>query len=82
MYFMNVYRQLISRKDDNVFKRDSMASAAAITGFLVAGFFETNFYDSEVSMLMYFIMAIPFTAKGKSLGASEKRNLEKISPRI
>ena len=38
-----------------------MGSAAAVVGFLVAGFFETNFYDSEVSMLLYFIMALPFT---------------------
>ena len=64
------------------YKRDAMASAAAITGFLVAGFFETNFYDAEVSMLMYFIMALPFTANGKSPEATEKRNLETISPRI
>ena len=53
-------------EEDLNYKRDAMASAAAITGFLVAGIFETNFYDSEVSMLMYFIMALPFTANWKS----------------
>ena len=50
---------------DLAYKKDAMGSAAAVTGFLVAGFFETNFYDSEVSMLLYFIMALPFTANSK-----------------
>ena len=44
---------------------ERMGSAAAVIGFLVAGFFETNFYDSEVSMLLYFIMAFPFTVASK-----------------
>jgi O-antigen ligase len=35
-------------------------SAAAVIGFLGGGFFETNFYDSEVAMVLYFIMALPF----------------------
>ena len=70
IYFMTLYRRIISMEENLVYKRDAMASAAAITGFLVAGFFETNFYDSEVSMLMYFIMALPFTANRKNLAAS------------
>ena len=82
IYFMTLYHSIISMKKNLAYKRDAMASAAAITGFLVAGFFETNFYDSEVSMLMYFIMALPFTANWKNLAASEKRNPETISPRI
>jgi O-antigen ligase len=61
VYFMTLYQRLISMKEDNAYKRDAMGSAAAVVGFLVAGFFETNFYDSEVSMLLYFIMALPFT---------------------
>jgi len=35
-------------------------SSAAVLGFLAGGFFEVNFYDSEVAMLLYFIMALPF----------------------
>ncbi len=35
-------------------------SAAAVIGFLGGGFFESNFYDSEVAMVLYFIMALPF----------------------
>ena len=33
-----------------------IGSLAAVTGFLAGGMFETNFYDSEVVMLLYFIM--------------------------
>jgi putative inorganic carbon (hco3(-)) transporter len=61
VYFMTLYQRIISMKGDNAYKRDAMGSAAAVVGFLVAGFFETNFYDSEISMLLYFIMALPFT---------------------
>ena len=34
-------------------------SAAVAIAFILAGFFETNLYDSEVAMLLYFIMALP-----------------------
>jgi hypothetical protein len=47
--------------DNSANRRDTMASAAAVIGFLVAGLFETNFYDAEVSMVLYFIMALPLT---------------------
>jgi putative inorganic carbon (HCO3(-)) transporter len=36
------------------------ASLAGVTGFLVAGLFEHNFGDSEVAMLVYALMALPF----------------------
>lgn len=36
------------------------AGMAALAGFLVAGLFEYNFGDSEVVMLAYFAMALPF----------------------
>jgi len=64
-YFMNLYQRLTANSGDLVYKKDAMGSAAAVVGFLVAGFFETNFYDSEVSMLLYFIMALPFAATRK-----------------
>ena len=35
-----------------------MGSSAAVLAYLVGGFFETNIYDSEVSMLLYFIMGL------------------------
>ncbi len=61
VYFMTLYRRLVSMPDNSICRRDTMASAAAVVGFLVAGFFETNFYDAEVSMVLYFIMALPLT---------------------
>ncbi len=42
-----------------------VGSFAAVIGFLAAGLFEVNFYDSEVCMLLYFIMSIPFVIEGK-----------------
>lgn len=59
IYFMTLYRLAIP--DNFACRRDTMASAAAVVGFLVAGLFETNFYDAEVSMVLYFIMALPLT---------------------
>lgn len=38
-------------------------SIAAIIAFLVAGLFEYNFGDSEILMIILFIMAIPYTTK-------------------
>ena len=35
-------------------------SAAAVFAFLAGGCFESSLYDSEVVMLLYFIMALPF----------------------
>ena len=38
-------------------------SLAAILGFLVAGLFEYNFGDSEVVMVAYLMMAVPFVVE-------------------
>tara|TARA_Y100001936_G_scaffold158401_1_gene154769 strand:- start:362 stop:1600 length:1239 start_codon:yes stop_codon:yes gene_type:complete len=65
VYFMTLYRRVIAMNGDLKYKSNVMASMAAVLGFLVAGFFETNFYDSEVSMLLYFIMALPFTVSSR-----------------
>jgi len=37
-----------------------LSAVAALTGFVVSGFFEYNFGDSEVLLLMLFIVAMPF----------------------
>ena len=37
-----------------------MSALAALTGFLVAGFFEYNFGDSEVLLLLLFIVSLPY----------------------
>ena len=42
-----------------------LASLSAVIAFLAGGLFETNFYDSEVVMLAYFLMALPFVNSNK-----------------
>ena len=46
-----------------------LGSAAAVLAFLAGGFFESNLYDSEVVMLLYFIMALPFVGPPKKIAA-------------
>jgi putative inorganic carbon (HCO3(-)) transporter len=41
-----------------------VGSLASITGFHVAGLFEFTFGDSEVIMLVYFLMALPYVVMG------------------
>jgi putative inorganic carbon (hco3(-)) transporter len=38
----------------------ALSALAALTGFLVAGLFENNFGDSEVLLLLLFLVSIPF----------------------
>ncbi len=44
---------------------------AAVTGFLVAGLFEYNFGDSEVVMIAYFAMALPFVGGSREEALSD-----------
>jgi O-antigen ligase len=41
-----------------------VGSLASVTGFHVAGLFEYTFGDSEVIMLVYFFMALPYVVRG------------------
>ena len=50
----------------------TLGSTAAVLAFLAAGFFETNFYDSEVAMVLYFIMALPFSGTQNTTKATVK----------
>ena len=49
-----------------------LALAAIVLAFHTGGIFETNFYDSEVAMLLYFIMALPFTGNQNNPKATSK----------
>jgi O-antigen ligase len=71
VYFMTLCRRLVSEPDNFTYIRYAMSSAAAVVGFLVAGLFETNFYDAEVSMLLYFIMALPLSRLSNDVGKSQ-----------
>jgi putative inorganic carbon (hco3(-)) transporter len=64
-YFLNIYKkwEQITLNDNT--KGLIMGSLAAVFGFLAGGMFETNFYDSEVVMLLYFIMGISMAPTNK-----------------
>ena len=60
-FFRFLYHKAITLEKNANERWVILGSAAAMLAFLAAGFFETNFYDSEVAMLLYFIMALPFS---------------------
>lgn len=70
-FFMAAAKRM-NRSLDAAFESRYLPAAglAALTGFLVAGLFEFNFGDSEVVMLAYFVMALPFMGvrEGASTG--------------
>jgi undecaprenyl pyrophosphate phosphatase UppP len=60
-YFIEIFkrcRALAEEKSLNNARGILMGSSAAVLGFLAGGFFETNIYDSEVAMLLYFLMGL------------------------
>ncbi|PIQ97744.1 MAG: hypothetical protein COV67_02570 [Nitrospinae bacterium CG11_big_fil_rev_8_21_14_0_20_56_8] len=62
-YFLTLRRLAGNAEENDGPERGiRLGCAAAVLGFLIAGLFETNLYDGEVSMLLYFIMALPFAA--------------------
>ena len=66
-FFIHLYRQKKLSTHDSSEGWLTKGSAAVVLGFLAGGIFEVNFYDSEVVMLVYFVMALPFTARGGKL---------------
>ena len=66
-FFLMLYKRLAALDGDLNEKGIILGSAAGSIGFLTGGFFETNFYDSEVAMTLYFLMALPFSGTQKSI---------------
>jgi O-antigen ligase len=64
-FFLALYKKVVSDEGDLPDLWVPLGSAAAVIAFLAGGFFETNFYDSEVASLLFFIMSLPFTAPNK-----------------
>ena len=60
-FFRFIYQKAIALEKEDPERWVTLGSSAAILAFLAAGFFETNFYDSEVAMALYFIIALPFS---------------------
>jgi hypothetical protein len=40
-----------------------LSAIAALSGFIVAGFFSYNFGDSEILLLLLFIVSIPYSVR-------------------
>jgi putative inorganic carbon (HCO3(-)) transporter len=60
-FFRFLYQKTIALERDSLERWVIFGSTAVGIAFLTGGCFETNFYDSEVVMVLYFIMALPFT---------------------
>jgi O-antigen ligase len=57
---------------DPILRPMTVGALAALTGLFVAGFFEYNFGDSEITVLFLYLITIPFAlAKIKRTGAQE-----------
>ena len=72
-FFRFLYRKASNLKRDSSERWIVFGSTATVIAFLTGGFFETNVYDSEVAMLLYFIMALPFSGNQKNLKAYHKK---------
>jgi O-antigen ligase len=73
-YYIEIFkrcRALTGKKSQDNATGILMGSSAAVLGFLVGGFFETNIYDSEVAMLLYFLMGLSL-AQTKKLPESDR----------
>jgi len=72
-YFIEIFkrRQVLAIDETQSDKKGMLlGSSVGVLGFLVGGFFESSFYDSEVVMLVYFIMG---------LSLSKVKNVPKVS---
>ncbi len=64
-------RRTIRREGRTPRAEIAAAGLAAVAAFLTAGLFEYNFGDSEVVMMVYFLMALPFISAAED-GASKE----------
>jgi O-antigen ligase len=60
-FFLLLYQRAKALNGDANERWVVLGSAAGVIAFLTGGLFETNFYDSEVAMTLYFLMALPFS---------------------
>ena len=59
-FFALLYKRITALKGDSCERGVVFGSMAAALAFLAGGLFESNLYDSEVAMVLYFVMALPF----------------------
>ena len=60
-FFRFLYQKTVALERNPLERWVIFGSTATGISFLAGGCFETNFYDSEVAMVLYFIMALPFS---------------------
>ncbi len=63
--FMDL-RKLLKDKNPHIYPL-AAGALAALAGLFVAGFFEYNFGDSEITTLLLYVLTIPFVAEQMSL---------------
>ena len=71
-FFRFLYHKAIALEKKDPEHWVTFGSAAAVLAFLAGGLFESNLYDSEVAMLVYFIMALPFSGTQNTTKATVK----------
>ncbi len=79
VFFLSLTKELREIDKTSVEYFIALGSGAAIIAFLVAGMFENNFYDSEIIILVYFIMALPFVSSSSSRPVSSKPDAPYLS---
>jgi O-antigen ligase len=78
-FFRIMYKRSKSLGSDQSSKWVVAGSSATVIAFLAGGCFESNFYDSEVNMLLWFIMALPFTGSKINKIAEGNTVIKKIN---
>ncbi len=58
LYFFNVFRLERQKRGTPYDRWVDLGCCSAVLAFLAGGLFEVNFYDSEVIMLVYFLMGV------------------------
>ena len=73
VYFIEIFKRLRALAEEE--PQDNtvgilLGGSAAVLAFLMGGFFETNIYDSEVAMFLYFIMGLSLAKVEKTPASS------------
>ena len=68
--FLSLIRRL--RDKNPTLRPVTVGALAALVGVFIAGFFEYNFGDSEITVLLLYMITIPFAlAKTQKIGSQE-----------
>tara|TARA_Y100000814_G_scaffold292108_1_gene269945 strand:+ start:1371 stop:2639 length:1269 start_codon:yes stop_codon:yes gene_type:complete len=74
LFFFKAIRNYKNNKGSPTLTLCAVAGIASISGFISSGMFEYNFGDSEVSMLMFFALSLPFLCQKKKIEKSKIKN--------